>query len=247
MAIAVEIVHDAAAGHGDQIQSQRRCHIGEALDIVVGDKNLGRDEPLRWHLFGIHAQGHIGNVQKPADGEVVWVICQIRGKFRQCRPRPPLNGVDSVAANRQKTRGCCVPRETVFLLPEAHIGQSQQDAHIRGQSEIDLLELWLELFKLVNGGLTLAVAQQLPRQIGPGAQAAGGIGRLWQGFEVFYSRRVDIGINGGIQILRDLCQASGHALRARGLIEHWRLWGARQCDESHAQYGSHVTAHRAAA
>ena len=68
MAIAVEVVHDAAAGHGDQIQSQRRCHIGEALDIVVGDKNLGRDEPLRWHLFGVHAQGHIDDVQKPADG-----------------------------------------------------------------------------------------------------------------------------------------------------------------------------------
>ena len=124
--------------------------------------------------------------------------------------------------------------ETVFLLPEAHIGQPQQDAHVWGQSEIDLLELWLELFELVNGSLALTVAQQLPRQIGTGAQAAGGIGRLRQGLEVFYSRRVDIGVNGGVQILRDLRQASGHAFRARGLVGYRRLWGARQCDESYA-------------
>ena len=175
------------------------------------------------------------------------MICQIRGKFRQRGPRPSLNGVDSIVANRQKTRGRCVSSETVFLLPEAHIGQPKQDAHVWGQSEIDLLELRLELFELVNGGLALAGAQQFPSQIGIGAQAGGGIGRLRQGLEVCYSRRVDIGINGGIQILRDLRQAGGHALRTKGLIGHWRLWGARQRDESQAQYGSHVTARRAVA
>ena len=82
-AVAVEVVHDRPAGLIDPVAQPRGlADVGEPADV-----ELGVEEPLQVQPepgidpVGVFRQGHVGQIQQPADLQVVGELLEILGEM----------------------------------------------------------------------------------------------------------------------------------------------------------------------
>ena len=71
-AVVVEVLHDRAAGLVEAVDPHQVPDVAELADVELGvAEAIQRDQEPRIDLVGIFAQGHVGQVEQPADLEVV--------------------------------------------------------------------------------------------------------------------------------------------------------------------------------
>ncbi len=66
--VAGEVIEDATPGHIRSADVQ--AHVGrdvfELSDVELGAKNVTGDQERFWHVVGIFAERHVGEIEQPA-------------------------------------------------------------------------------------------------------------------------------------------------------------------------------------
>ena len=71
-AVVVEVLHDRAAGHVESVDPDQVPDVAELADVELGlEEMVQADQVPGIDLVRVLAQGHVGQVQQPADGQVV--------------------------------------------------------------------------------------------------------------------------------------------------------------------------------
>ena len=107
-AVVVEIIHDRAAGLVEAVDPRQVADVAELADVELGlEEMVERDQEPRIDLVGMLAQRHVGQVQEPADLEVVGELLEILGEMADRQPRAGGIGVNG---GRQRSAGCTSSR-----------------------------------------------------------------------------------------------------------------------------------------
>ena len=70
-------------------------------------------------LLGILAQGHVGQVEQPADLEVVGELLEVLGEMPDRQPRAGGIGVDGGRGDRQDARALAAAHDAIVVLAAA--------------------------------------------------------------------------------------------------------------------------------
>ena len=80
---------------------------------------IQRDQEPRIDLVGIFAQGHVGQVEQPADLEVVGELLEILGEMLDRQPRAGRVGVDGGRRDGQDARAFPPAQDAILVLAAA--------------------------------------------------------------------------------------------------------------------------------
>jgi len=118
VAVAIEVFDDAAPGESDRIDPCVHRDVWKSLDVVLRSEHIRGDQPLRWHLLGVLANRHVGQVQQPGDAQMFGLCRQAFGEGVDGAPRAALQAVHTRGVDGEETRGRAMVEDAVLLLAE---------------------------------------------------------------------------------------------------------------------------------
>jgi hypothetical protein len=126
--VAVEVVDHHAAGEVARVEAELLRDVGEARERHPGLEALGRDQVRGGDRVRVVADGHRGDVQQPARGQVLRVVREDAREVCECAPRAVLVLVDAAGADRQDAALARVQRDAVAALAEAQVRDREVEA-----------------------------------------------------------------------------------------------------------------------
>ena len=116
-AVVVEILHDRAAGLVEAVDPDQVADVAELADVELGlEESIQRDQEPGIDLVRIFAQGHVGQVEQPADLEVVGELLEVLGEMPDRQPGALGIGVDGGRRDRQDARALAPALDAVLVL-----------------------------------------------------------------------------------------------------------------------------------
>ena len=69
VAVVVQVLHHDAAGERGVSDADQAPHVDETLELVLRLEDAGRDPPALGNFPGVLPQGHVGQVEEPAEAQ----------------------------------------------------------------------------------------------------------------------------------------------------------------------------------
>ena len=94
--------------------------VAELADVELGlAEAVERQQVPRIDLVGVLAQGHVGQVEQPADVEVVGELLEVLGEMLDRQPRAARVGVHGRRRDREDARAFAPAQDAVVVLAAA--------------------------------------------------------------------------------------------------------------------------------
>ena len=124
--VAVEVVHDGAAGATFTAEAEGRRNFGEGAGIFGGLKSRRRQERRGRHAVGIPSERHRDDVHEPAQLEVAWPGRECLGERRHGMPRPRRHLVAPQPRNREDAPHGVWMHHAIFDLAAPQFGNADE-------------------------------------------------------------------------------------------------------------------------
>ena len=116
-AVAVEVVHDRAAGLIEAVEPRLMADVAELADVEFGvEEAVERDAETADQPSGVFTEGHVGHVEQPADPQVVGKLLEVLGEMLDRQPRTGRVGVHRGGGDRQDARALAPAHDAVLVL-----------------------------------------------------------------------------------------------------------------------------------
>ncbi len=124
-AVVVEVLHDRAAGLVEAVDPNQLADVAELADVELRVLvTIQRDEEPRIDLVGMFAQGHVGQVEQPADLQVVGELLEVLGEVADRQAGAGRIGVHGGRRDRQDARAFAPAHDAVLVLAAAQRGHT---------------------------------------------------------------------------------------------------------------------------